>query len=100
MQKNCARYFDNRRYTFLLFKKAITKKAVPGISAFVSMYFLIFENGICKNTGPGILRFVCMLCFNISKGDKQKDCARYFKICNYAFSIFEKEISKKLCQVF
>ena len=32
-----------------------------------------------------ILRFVSMLFFNIWKGDEQKNCARYFTICMYAF---------------
>ena len=31
------------------------------------------------------------------KGNKQKNCARYFEICKYAFLISEKRISKKLC---
>ena len=29
------------------------------------------------------------------KGDKQKNCARYFEIRKYAFLIFEKGMSKK-----
>ena len=45
---------------------------MPGISPFVSILFLIFK-----------------------KGDKQKNCARYFKIHKYAFLILQKGISKK-----
>ena len=36
-----------------------------------------------------------MLFLIFQKGDKQKICARYFKIRKYAFLIFEKGISKK-----
>ena len=36
-----------------------------------------------------------MLFLIFQKGDKQKNCARYFKIRKYAFLIFEKGISKK-----
>ena len=46
---------------------------MPGISPFVSILFLIFK-----------------------KGDKQKNCARYFKIRKYAFLILQKGISKKV----
>ena len=38
--------------------------------------------------------FVSILLFDISKGDKQNNCARFFKICKYTFLIFEKGISK------
>ena len=45
----------------------MSKKTVAGILGFLSMVFSIFE-----------------------KGDELKNCARYFKICKYAFLIFEK----------
>ena len=61
-QKNCARYFEIRKYAFLIFEKGMSKKTVPGILRFVSMLFLIFE-----------------------KGDEQKNCARYFEIRKYSF---------------
>ena len=32
----------------------------------------------------GIFRFVSMR-FNFEKQDKQRNCARYFEICKYAF---------------
>ena len=44
-QKNCARYFEIRKYAFLIFEKGMSKKTVPGILRFVSMLFLIFEKG-------------------------------------------------------
>ena len=43
-----------------------------------------------KKAVTGILRFVSMLFLLFEKGDEQKNCARYFKICKYAFLIFEK----------
>ena len=38
-QKNCARYFEIRKYAFLIFEKGMSKKTVPGILRFVSMLF-------------------------------------------------------------
>ena len=73
-QKNCAKYFEVRKYTFLIFKKRINKKTVPGILRFVSILFLIFKKGI-----------------------RNKNCARYFEIRKYTFLIFKKIISKKMC---
>ena len=43
----------------------------------------------------GILTFVSMLFLTLKKWDKQKNCARYFKIRKYAFLIFGKGISDK-----
>ena len=53
------------------------------------------KKGISKKTAPGILRFVSMLFLIFEKGDKKKNCARYFEIRKYAFLIFEKGMSKK-----
>ena len=80
-QKNCARYFEIRKYAlFLIFGKGMSKNAVPGILRFVRMLFLIFEKRMSKKTVPGILRFVSMLFLIFEKGDEQKNCARYFEI--------------------
>ena len=38
-QKNCARYFEIRKYAFLIFKKGDNEKTVPGIVRFVSALF-------------------------------------------------------------
>ena len=38
-QKNCARYFEIRKYAFLIFEKGMSKKTVPGILRFVNMLF-------------------------------------------------------------
>ena len=38
-----------------------------------------------KKIVPDILRFVSMLFLIFEKGDQQKNCARYFEICKYAF---------------
>ena len=38
-KKNCARYFKIRKYAFLIFEKAMSKKIVLGIFRFVSMLF-------------------------------------------------------------
>ena len=35
--------------------------------------------------------------FNIWNGDEQKNCTRNFKICKYAFLIFEKSDEQKNC---
>ena len=40
---------------------------------------------MCKKTVPGIMRIMTMLFLIFEKGDKQKNCARYFEICKYAF---------------
>ena len=37
-----------------------------------------------------VLRFVSMLFSIFEKGDEQKNCVRFFKICKYSFLIFEK----------
>ena len=63
-------------------KKEISKKAEPGILRFVSMLFLIFEKGISKTT---VLGFVRILLLIFEKENRQKNCARYFEICKYAF---------------
>ena len=41
---------------------------------------------------PGILGFLSMVFSIFEKGDEQRNCARYFKICKYAFLIFEKGV--------
>ena len=56
-----------------------------GVLRFVSMFFQYLKKGISKKTVPGILRFVSMLFLIFEKGDEQKNCARYFEICKYAF---------------
>ena len=60
-KKNCARYFEIRKYAFLIFEKVMIKKIVSGILKFVSMFFLIFEEEMSKKIVSGILRFVSML---------------------------------------
>ena len=55
-QNYCARYFEIRKYAFLIFEKGNNQKIVL---RFVSILFLMFE-----------------------KENKQKNCA---KICKYAF---------------
>ena len=41
-------------------------------------------------------RFISIIYFLIfEKGNKQKNCARYFEICKYAFLIFEKGDEQK-----
>ena len=42
-----------------------------------------------------MLGFVSILFLIFEKGNKQKNCARYFGIRKYAFLTFEKRISKK-----
>ena len=37
-----------------------------------------------------VLRFVSMLFSIFEKGDEQKNCVKFFKICKYSFLIFEK----------
>ena len=39
--------------------------------------------------------FVSILLFDISKGDKQNNCARFYRICKYTFLIFEKGDKQK-----
>ena len=47
---------------------------------------------------PGFLRFVSILFLIFEKGDKQKNCARFFKIFKYTFIlIFEKGDKQKNC---
>ena len=38
-KKNCARYFKIRKYAFLIFEKAMSKKIGVGILRYVSMRF-------------------------------------------------------------
>ena len=47
-KKNCARYFTIRKYAFLIFEKAMSKKITLDILRFVSMLFLIFEKAMSK----------------------------------------------------
>ena len=119
--KNCARYFQIRKYAFLIFEKAMSNKIAPQILTFVSILFLIFETAISKITFPGYFRFINMislifekamrkkLCqvfsdsevclFNIWKSDKLKNCDSNFKIRKYAFSNIKKRIltNVKVC---
>ena len=46
------------------------------------------------------MRFVSILFLIFEKGDKQKNCAKFFKICKYTFLIFEKEDKQKNCAKF
>ena len=41
ISKNCVRYFEIRKYTFLIFEKAYEQKMVLGILGLVSMLFNI-----------------------------------------------------------
>ena len=43
----------------------------------------------------GILRFLSILFLIFEKGDKQKNCPRYFEIPKYSFYYLKKGISKK-----
>ena len=65
MQRNCARYFEIRKYAFLTFEMGKGKKTVPGFLEFLSVPILIFEKEISKKTLPGVLRFVSVPFFNI-----------------------------------
>ena len=49
-----------------------------------------------KKISAGFLGFVSVIFLNICKTYKQKHCVRFFRICKYAFLIFEKRISKKI----
>ena len=60
--KTCARDFEIRKYTFLIFEKGDKQKTAPGILKFVSILFLVFE-----------------------KGYKQKDRVTYFESRKYTF---------------
>ena len=117
---NCARYFKIRKYAFLIFEKAMSKKIAPQILTFVSILFLIFEKAMSKITFHGYFRFVNMLSlisensmrkklrqafsdsevcfFNIWKSDELKNCDRNFKICKNVFLIFEKVMSEKIVE--
>ena len=44
-----------------------------------------------------VLRFVSMLFSYLKRGDEQKKCARFFKICKYSFLIFGKWNKQKNC---
>ena len=43
------------------------------------------RKAMSKKIAFEIFRFVSMPFFNIWKGEEQKNCARNFKICKYAF---------------
>ena len=63
-QKNCARYFEIRKYAFLIFEKGMSKKTVPGILRFVSMLFNLIINVIIfskKKSYSGFSMYVCFL---------------------------------------
>ena len=53
--------FQIRKYAFLIFEKAMSKKITLSILRFVSMFFSIFEKAMSKKIALGILRFVSML---------------------------------------
>ena len=73
--KNCARYFEIRKYAFLIIEMGRTKKAVPAIFRFISMLFVNIQKRVsAKKTPPGFLEFISMI-----------------------FLIFEKVINKKMC---
>ena len=56
-KKNCARYFEVRKYTFLIFKKRLNKKFARNFK--ICKYtFLILEK---KNKQKIVLRFVSIL---------------------------------------
>ena len=67
--------FGVRKYTFLIFEKSGKSEKI--VSGFVSILFLIIE-----------------------KRDKQKNCARFFRICKYTFLIFKKGDKRKNCDRF
>ena len=55
------------------------------------------KKGISKKIALGFLRFVSILFLIFEKGDKQKNCARFFKIYKYTFIlIFEKGDKQKI----
>ena len=54
-QKNCVRYFEIRKYAFLIFEK------VKNCARICKYSFLIFEKGNKQKRVPGILGFVSML---------------------------------------
>ena len=53
-----------------------------------------------KKIAPCFLRFASILFLIFEKGDKQKNCARFFKICKYTFLIFEKRDKQKIASGF
>ena len=62
-QKNCARYFEIRKYAFFNFWKGDEQKTVPGILRFVSMLFNLIINVIIFSIKRVIVVFVCMYAF-------------------------------------
>ena len=58
---------------------------MPDILRFISMFFLRFERDIRKKIVAGISRFVTILFLIFKKGDKQKNCNKFFRIYKYAF---------------
>ena len=62
-KKNCARYFEIRKYAFLIFEKEIRKKIVPGILRFISMLFNLIINVFIFSIKRVIVVFVCMYAF-------------------------------------
>ena len=80
---------------------------MPGILRFVSMLCLIFENGIYKETVPAILRYISLrflifeqALFTISKGDKEKNCPRFFRTYKYPFFNIWKRYKQKTVSIF
>ena len=53
-----------------------------------------------KKISAGVLGFVSVIFLNILKTYKQKNCVRFFRICKYAFLIFEKGVSEKIAPGF
>ena len=68
---------------------------MPGILRFVSMLFLIFEKGDKKKNCARYFETRKYAFLIFEKGDKQNNCARYFEIRKYFFLIFEKEHKQK-----
>ena len=67
---------------------------MPSILRFVSNLFFNISK---ENKQKIVLGFVNILVLIFEKGSKQKNCARYFKICKYIFLIFGKGNNQKKC---
>ena len=61
---------------------------MPGVSRFVSKLFYYLKRAICRKT---VLRFVSNTFLIFGRGNKERNCVRYFEMRKYAFLIFENE---------
>ena len=63
---------------------------------YIIVFMWIVSFKIIISMKRGILRFVSMLFLIFEKGDEQRNCARYFEICKYAFfNIWKGDEQKK-----